>query len=171
MQHLHISLLTSPKTPAEAAGRQPQGGYRPPFEELWREAGPAVLSALDNAGDRIPRTIAMRLQHWIALALSENPVEALDLAALDQAFRDLSTFHLACHAYSLPTDPAPLIPSADGVVMKDRGYAFAIGNAQECVARIACSLHGEAGARAILAAVGRERDLRRQIVGMMERLR
>jgi hypothetical protein len=173
MQQRLVRLVNPLEIPAKAAGngRQPREGYRPPFEELWWEAGPAVLSALGSAGDRIPQRIAMRLQHWIALALSENPVAALDLGALDQAFRDLSTFHLASHAYSLPTDPAPLLPHADRVVMTDRGYAFAVGKAQECVARIACALHGQAGARTILAAIGRERDLRRQIVEMMERLR
>jgi hypothetical protein len=124
MQQPQFRIVDSPALLAEAAGngRQPQGGYRPPFEELWWEAGPAVLSAIDSAGDRIPRQIGVRLQDWISRAISEDPVTALDLAALDQAFRDLSTFHLACYTYRLVPDPTPQLPHDERVVMTDRGY-------------------------------------------------
>lgn len=166
MQKLQLWLLRLAEP-----GRKPAREYRPSFERLWWEAGPAVLSALDNTGDRIPQNIGMRLRNWTEQAISSDPVAALELGALDQAFRDLSTFRLACYSYKLAPNPAPDLSYTARVVMTDRGYAFAVGKAQECVAQLAVALHGPAGALTILCAVGRDRQVLRQIVEMMEGLR
>jgi hypothetical protein len=145
------------------SNRGEEAGYRQPFEELWWEAGPAVLHALDAAGDRLPKQIVIRLQNWISGVTSENPLPALDLVVLDRALRDLSTLHLSCYAYSLDPHGAACLPTADRLVMTDRGYAFAVSRAQLCAARIAYALHGTAGARTVLAAIDHERGRRRQI--------
>jgi hypothetical protein len=82
MQRARFRLVTPPQIPVETeTGWPSREGYRPPFEDLWWEAGPAVLSALDSVGDRVPAQIGLRLRDWLARALSENPVPALDLAA------------------------------------------------------------------------------------------
>jgi len=79
MQKLQLWLLRLAEP-----GRKPAREYRPSFERLWWEAGPAVLSALDNTGDRIPQNIGMRLRNWTEQAISSDPVAALELGALDQ---------------------------------------------------------------------------------------
>jgi hypothetical protein len=147
--------------------RRQEADYRQPFEELWREAGPAVLNALDAAAGRFPKQIDMRLRDWVIRVASPNPVPVLDLVVLDRAFRDLSTLHLACYAYSLDPHGAAERPPADRLVMTDRGYAFGVSRAQLCVAQLAHALHGTAGAQTILTAVDLERSRRRQIADMI----
>jgi hypothetical protein len=50
----------------------------------------------------------------------------------------------------------------------DRVDAFVVRKAQECVARIACALHGREAARILLATTEHERTLERQIFEMIE---
>jgi hypothetical protein len=119
--------------------------------------------ALDATGDRLPRQIVIRLQNWISRMTSANPLPALDLQALDRALRDLSTLHLSCYAYSLDLYAAAGLPPVDRLVMTDRGYAFAASRAQLCAARLACALHGTAGAQTVLASIDHERSRRQEI--------
>jgi hypothetical protein len=156
-----------PPADAPDTNRRQEADYKQPFEELWREAGPAVLDALDAPAVRFPKQIDMRLRDWVNRVTSPDPVPALDLAVLDRAFRDLSTLHLGCYTYSLDPHGAAGRPPVDRLVMTDRGYAFGVSRAQLCVAQIAYALHGTAGAQTILAAVGRERSRRRQIADMI----
>jgi hypothetical protein len=130
-------------------------------------AGPAVLDALDTMDLRFPKSIDERLRDWIGRVTSADPVPALALAVLDRTFRDLSTLHLACYAYSIDPQGAARLAPADRLVMTDRGCAFAVSRAQLCVAQLAHALHGVSGAQVILAAVSRERSLRRQIAEMI----
>jgi hypothetical protein len=152
-----------PPLVTSGSNRGEEADYRQPFEELWWEAGPAVLHALDAAGNRLPRQTVIRLHNWISGITSANPLPALDLLALDRALSDLSTLHLSCYAYSLDPHGAAGLPPVDRLVMTDRGYAFAVSRAQLCATRLACALHGTAGAQTVLAAIDHERGRRRQI--------
>jgi hypothetical protein len=146
--------------------------YREPFEELWWRGAPAAWRALNsNGGARIPDVIDLRLRSWVAEVTSENPVAALALAALDQAYRDLTILCSSCSTYSvLPADVAK-IAILHRYKKTERGHAIAVRNAQACVARIACALHGSDGVRVIREAVEHERALDQRTFEMIEAIR
>lgn len=137
--------------------------YRQPFEDMWWQAGPAVLDALDNVPNHFPRQIDTRLRDWIVRMTSDDPVPALQVPALDRGLRDLAVLHLSSYDYRLSPDWTAELPLACQVVRIDRGCALSVCRAQHCVAEIACVLHGNAGMRTWLSALEHERVLRRQI--------
>jgi hypothetical protein len=147
-------------------------GYREPFEELWWTAAPGVWRALNSsAGARIPEVSDLRLRSWIATVTSENPVAALALAVLDQAYRDFTILRSSCSTYSVV--PADVAKTAVRHRYKktERGHGLAVRNAQDCVARIACALHGANGRKVIRAAVEHERALDQRIFEMIKAIR
>jgi hypothetical protein len=116
-------------------------GYREPFEELWWTAAPAAWRALNsNAAARVPEVTDLRLRRWIAEVTSENPVAALALVVLDQAYRDFTILRSSCSTYSVVPADAAQSAICHRYRKTERGHALAVRNAQDCGARIACAL-------------------------------